>query len=391
MKKITPFALACASISVFGLSACGNSTSTSVSSVSPPSQASSTSPATSIAPIPTTSHAATPKPTNTGIVKMSGGNSPSSGTTAPTGAATSSTSGSSATDQSHKTGTTSGSGDSSSTHTSTGSRSSDGSGNSMSAGATAGSNGSRHGSTTISHGASSATSTSTNNQNSTPGHTGRGTTGSSGSVSSHSGSSHSATSHPSSSTHHTGTGGHTVVATHGSRTGGSRRSGSSSNGSGTTAPKPNPSLSSPNPKLGPNRVSIPSLGINLPLTSVGVSGGQMAVPNNYSQLGRWTGSAPIGASNGRVVIDGHIWGPLGKIAGMRTGTVVYISDGSGTTYRFIARSKYEINKHALSYDTFYGTGPMQVSLITCGGRVRYYASDNMLRHDDNVVVTLTRG
>lgn len=117
----------------------------------------------------------------------------------------------------------------------------------------------------------------------------------------------------------------------------------------------------------------------------------MGVPNNYSQLGRWTGSSPIGSTNGRAVIDGHIWGPLGKIASMKAGTTVYISDAQGHTYRFIARSRYEINKHAVSADTFYGTGPMQVSLITCGGRVRYYASDNMLRHDDNVIVTLTRG
>lgn len=148
--------------------------------------------------------------------------------------------------------------------------------------------------------------------------------------------------------------------------------------------------------MGANRLYIPSLKINAPMYTSTVSNGALTIPKS-SAVGRWSGSSWWSNTNGRAVIAGHIDSPqrayagaLAAIRNAKPGQVVWISDSKRKVYRFVVRNRYNVNKNNLPYDVFYGSGPMKVSLVTCGGSTYYSAAARARIHRDNTVVTLTR-
>lgn len=148
------------------------------------------------------------------------------------------------------------------------------------------------------------------------------------------------------------------------------------------APTPAPDL------LPPQRLRVPSLGIDAAVQPVGTSRqGALTVPDDVRRLGWWQAGALPGASAGTVVIDGHVdskdqgKGQFFVLERATPGTTVSVLTAHGeTSYRVVARTVYA--KQALPADLFDRTGRHRLVLITCGGpfdaRTGHYR--------DNVVV-----
>lgn len=60
----------------------------------------------------------------------------------------------------------------------------------------------------------------------------------------------------------------------------------------------------------PSRINIPSVGIDAPIVSVGLtSSGQMDAPNSLTDVGWYNRSAKVGESNYSILLDGHYGRP----------------------------------------------------------------------------------
>jgi hypothetical protein len=141
----------------------------------------------------------------------------------------------------------------------------------------------------------------------------------------------------------------------------------------------------------PNRVTIGGLGIDAPVTGVGVApdDGGLAVPASASTVAWYRyGGAP--GLSGSTVLAAHVdyagrAGAFYRLGAARRGQAVNVAlaDGRMARYRIVSLQRYR--KAALPRGLFSTTGAPRLVLITCGGRfdpaTRHYA--------DNVVVVAT--
>ena len=141
----------------------------------------------------------------------------------------------------------------------------------------------------------------------------------------------------------------------------------------------------------PVMLALPSVGVTAPVIAVGVSEGNLQVPDDPAQVGWWTSSAEAGADTGSVIIDGHVdtasGGPgalyrmgIGKL---QLGDTVVVTTvlGRKISYRIYAQSVY-LKAAGLPADIFAASREPRLVLITCGG-----AFDSAGRtYADNVVV-----
>jgi sortase (surface protein transpeptidase) len=141
----------------------------------------------------------------------------------------------------------------------------------------------------------------------------------------------------------------------------------------------------------PVMLALPSVGVMAPVIAVGVSEGNLQVPEDPAQVGWWTSSAEAGADTGSVIIDGHVdtasGGPgalyrmgIGKL---QLGDTVVVTTvlGRKINYRIYAQSVY-LKAAGLPADIFAASREPRLVLITCGG-----AFDSAGRtYADNVVV-----
>jgi sortase (surface protein transpeptidase) len=141
----------------------------------------------------------------------------------------------------------------------------------------------------------------------------------------------------------------------------------------------------------PVMLALPSVGVMAPVIAVGVSEGNLEVPDDPAQVGWWISSAEAGADTGSVIIDGHVdtasGGPgalyrmgIGKL---QPGDTVVLTTvlGRKVNYRIYAQSVY-LKAAGLPADIFAASREPRLVLITCGG-----AFDSAGRtYTDNVVV-----
>lgn len=91
------------------------------------------------------------------------------------------------------------------------------------------------------------------------------------------------------------------------------------------------------------------------------------------ELGRWSESAPLGASSGTTMLAGHVWvgqqpGVLASLRHIQAGNVVVVRDG-GRVERFLVSSIAEYPREALPDSAWGGrSGPRKLVLVTCAGR-----------------------
>ncbi len=143
----------------------------------------------------------------------------------------------------------------------------------------------------------------------------------------------------------------------------------------------------------PTQVSVPSVGISLPVRPVGVDrAGLMALPESAYTAGWYRfGRGPLDGS-GATVVAGHVdteeegVGPLARLSSVRVGAEVRLrADGRTVTYRVVRVER--VAKSVLDIPRIFARGgPPRLQLVTCGGD---YLPDRG-GYQDNVVVTARR-
>jgi sortase (surface protein transpeptidase) len=133
-------------------------------------------------------------------------------------------------------------------------------------------------------------------------------------------------------------------------------------------------LSEPRPVVPPERLRVPSLGLDLPVRPTGVGrAGEMRLPPDPRVLG-WYRFGPVpGSGTGSAVVAGHVdsrrfgIGPLARLAAVVPGDTVRVRSATGipTTYRVDSIERFD--RQRLPDDVFTRTGPERLRLVTCTG------------------------
>ena len=134
----------------------------------------------------------------------------------------------------------------------------------------------------------------------------------------------------------------------------------------------------------PSRVRLVRLGINAPVSAVGIDtkSGALGIPTNIRRVGWWRDGAAPGDDQGTVLLAGHVdsardgAGAFYALRSARRGDVIRLD---GRRYR--VTSVRRVRKQGLPSSIYSRSGPARLVLVTCGGPFdgRHYR--------DNVIVT----
>lgn len=121
----------------------------------------------------------------------------------------------------------------------------------------------------------------------------------------------------------------------------------------------------------PDRLKIPSLGIDAPVVPVAVDGLRLVPPSDPRTVGWWSAGAHPGAERGTAILAGHTvstgGGVFDDLERMRPGQRVQIlSSGTPLSLRVTSVTTYSktaLAKHAA--DIFDQTSTGRVALVTC--------------------------
>jgi len=144
----------------------------------------------------------------------------------------------------------------------------------------------------------------------------------------------------------------------------------------------------------PTRLSVPSLGIEIPVDPVGVQAdGQMEIPPLAERAGWYRFGAAPADEQGTTVIAAHVdsvasagLGPFGKLRDLAVGAEVTVELADGTTARFTVDDVRRVPKTDVAWEEiFVRGGDPRLVLITCGGRWQ----PEQRHYSDNVIVSAT--
>lgn len=138
----------------------------------------------------------------------------------------------------------------------------------------------------------------------------------------------------------------------------------------------------------PARVSIPAIGVDSGLSSIGVDGsGALVPPSDFSRVG-WFAAGPAPGEVGPAVLAGHVDDYTGpavfyRLEDLTAGDQVVVTGGDGQTVPFTVTRVAAYPKSSFATAEVYGpTTGAELRLITCGGTF-----DRSRRsYEDNVVV-----
>lgn len=123
----------------------------------------------------------------------------------------------------------------------------------------------------------------------------------------------------------------------------------------------------------PRRLTIPALGINVPVEQVGLdSDGRMEVPENWNKAG-WYTLGPLPGNPGNAVIAGHYDSPTGPalfthLGKLDVGDEVVVTAVLGSQQRFKVVHKQMFPDDQFPVTTVFGTtSEKNLNLITCEG------------------------
>ncbi|NLU85140.1 class F sortase [Rhodococcus sp. HNM0569] len=148
----------------------------------------------------------------------------------------------------------------------------------------------------------------------------------------------------------------------------------------------------PPPDMRENSVAVPSVDIDAALVENDLdASGSLVIPEHVDQATFWTGSAPINATRGAMLVAGHVddrsrgEGALFRLHDVQPGAAVFL-DQAGLVTRWKVVRMETVSKQALPDDLFRGgTGARELYLVTCGGEVVRDASGRN-SYSDNVIV-----
>lgn len=125
----------------------------------------------------------------------------------------------------------------------------------------------------------------------------------------------------------------------------------------------------------PRRLRIDSVGVDMPVTGVGVeANGQMQLPRDPAVAGWYRYGPDAAATAGHIVVAAHVdapdysIGPLARLRDIGPGAVVTLDGADGSTRTFVVESLDLYEKTALpTSDLFAREGDPALVIITCGG------------------------
>lgn len=139
----------------------------------------------------------------------------------------------------------------------------------------------------------------------------------------------------------------------------------------------------------PTRLRIPVLGIDAPVTALGVAAsGEMDVPTDAQTIA-WYEYGPSPGEEGSAVLAAHVdyngvRGVFFDLAQLDTGDRVTVELADGRTRSFAVIERASVEKEILPIDELFRRhGPPMLTLITCGGEfdaaTRSYRSNVVVR------------
>lgn len=140
----------------------------------------------------------------------------------------------------------------------------------------------------------------------------------------------------------------------------------------------------------PVRVTVPDLGIDMPVDGVGVAeDGTMEIPQDADRAG-WYRFGPAPSEGGATVVAAHVdsWttgiGPFSRLRDVSPGARVDVTTADGTVYAYVVRDVTQVPKSDAPVSQWFDrTGGPRLVLVTCGGTF-----DRSVGHyTDNVAVT----
>ncbi|GAA4879712.1 class F sortase [Serinicoccus chungangensis] len=141
----------------------------------------------------------------------------------------------------------------------------------------------------------------------------------------------------------------------------------------------------------PTRLLAPTLGLDVPLDAVGVTGdGLMEIPEDADRAG-WYRHGPAPGEDGSAVIAGHVddrEGPGAFLAlnSAEQGTPVTIVREDGSRLDYVVTARRTTDKKELPVDDLFDReGEQRLQLITCTGEW----SERAGSYTDNLVITAT--
>jgi sortase (surface protein transpeptidase) len=137
----------------------------------------------------------------------------------------------------------------------------------------------------------------------------------------------------------------------------------------------------------PARLTIPAIGLDTPLTQIGVdAAGALMPPTDFTQAG-WFAAGPAPGEVGPAVLAGHVDNRSGpavffRLEELTPGDEVLVTRSDGQTVRFTVTRVAAYPKSAFATAEVYGPTPgAELRLITCGGtfdRSRRSYTDNVV-------------
>jgi hypothetical protein len=144
------------------------------------------------------------------------------------------------------------------------------------------------------------------------------------------------------------------------------------------------------PVSAPTRVRIASLGIDAPVSAVGIDipHGVLAVPPAIHRTGWWKDGAAPGARSGSILIAGHVDSATGGVGAFfrlkdaRAGARVTVTNAAGRAFSYRVVLVRDFLKRDLPASVYSLRGRPRLVLVTCGGP--FIQSEGHYR--DNVVL-----
>lgn len=129
------------------------------------------------------------------------------------------------------------------------------------------------------------------------------------------------------------------------------------------------------PALAPERLRIPALGVDMPVTDVGVEpSGQMELPVDPATAGWYRYGPDADSTAGNIMLAAHVdavgypIGPLAQLRSLAAGESVEVQAADGSIRSYVVESLTFYEKSALpTADLFAREGAQALVIITCGG------------------------
>lgn len=143
----------------------------------------------------------------------------------------------------------------------------------------------------------------------------------------------------------------------------------------------------------PERLVVEGLGIDMPVTDVGLEeDGAMEIPESAATAGWYRFGPAPGGDRGSAVLAAHVddaqigLGPFSRLEGISEGERIVVTSADGTELQYEVSEVERTSKREVDMDlVFDRSGDPRLVLVTCGGRFDWDAG----HYEDNVVVYAT--